>query len=65
MQKGKTGNSTTFVIAITRVSFSKLKKVADPLGETLKFFISLAFEIQSSFDYLTSKIKFLSVGTSK
>ena len=44
--------------------FQNLKTVG-PLGEKLDFFSPSGFEIQSNFDYRTSKIKFYSVSALK
>ena len=50
-----------FVISNNKSFISQNLKVVGPLGGKFNFFSPSGFEIQSDFDYITSKIKFHSV----
>ena len=53
--------SCIFVISNNKSFISQTLKVEGPLREKLDFFSPSGFEIQSEFDYRTSKMKFYSV----
>ena len=53
------------MISNNKSFISQTWKAVDPLGRKFDFFSSSGFEIQTDFDYRTSKIKFYSVRTLK
>ena len=61
IQHSKLENFCIFVISNNKGFFHQNLKVVDPLGGKFDSFSLSGFEIQSYFDYRTSKIKFYSV----
>ena len=57
----QTSKFFTLAISNNKSFISKNLKVVGPLGGNFDFFSPSGFEIQSDFDYRTSKIKFYSV----
>ena len=60
-QHSKTGNVYIFVIANIQSFTSQIFGVVGPLGENLDFFNPLEFDVKTSSDHRTQKIKLFSV----